>query len=50
MKPEFIYYGRDQGCGRESATAFAAIYFLMQDTPFIYQGQEIGMRGKSISH
>lgn len=27
----------------ESATAIAAMYFLMQGTPFIYQGQEIGM-------
>lgn len=28
---------------RESATSIAAMYFLMQGTPFIYQGQEIGM-------
>ncbi|EOV8972134.1 alpha-amylase family glycosyl hydrolase [Cronobacter turicensis] len=28
---------------RESATCIAAMYFLMQGTPFIYQGQEIGM-------
>ncbi|MEZ2577122.1 glycoside hydrolase family 13 protein [Buttiauxella ferragutiae] len=28
---------------RESATCIAALYFLMQGTPFIYQGQEIGM-------
>lgn len=28
---------------RESATAIATMYFLMQGTPFIYQGQEIGM-------
>ena len=28
---------------RESATALAAMYFFMQGTPFIYQGQEIGM-------
>ena len=28
---------------RESATALATVYFLMQGTPFIYQGQEIGM-------
>jgi alpha-glucosidase len=26
-----------------SATALAAMYFLMKGTPFIYQGQEIGM-------
>ncbi len=28
---------------RDSATALAALYFLMEGTPFIYQGQEIGM-------
>jgi len=28
---------------RESATALAAMCFLMQGTPFIYQGEEIGM-------
>lgn len=28
---------------RESSTAIAAMYFMMQGTPFIYQGQEIGM-------
>nr|WP_263323340.1 alpha-glucosidase [Neobacillus sp. Marseille-Q6967] len=36
-------WGNDMEYWRESATAFAAIYFLMQGTPFIYQGQEIGM-------
>lgn len=36
-------WGNDQELWRESATAFAAMYFLMQGTPFIYQGQEIGM-------
>lgn len=36
-------WGNDQEYWRESATAFGAIYFLMQGTPFIYQGQEIGM-------
>ncbi|MBD5802318.1 Oligo-1,6-glucosidase [Azoarcus sp. Aa7] len=28
---------------RESATSLATMYFLMEGTPFIYQGQEIGM-------
>ncbi|WP_368491123.1 alpha-glucosidase [Clostridium sp. BJN0013] len=28
---------------RESATCIAAMYFMMRGTPFIYQGQEIGM-------
>ncbi len=32
---------------RESATALATLYFLMQGTPFIYQGQEIGMTNLS---
>ncbi|MEH7072928.1 glycoside hydrolase family 13 protein [Neobacillus drentensis] len=36
-------WGNDQEYWRESATAFATMYFLMQGTPFIYQGQEIGM-------
>ncbi|RYZ70622.1 MAG: alpha-glucosidase, partial [Proteobacteria bacterium] len=27
----------------ESATSIATMYFMMQGTPFIYQGQEIGM-------
>ncbi|WP_413737147.1 glycoside hydrolase family 13 protein [Sodalis sp. RH21] len=34
---------------RESATAIAAMYFLMQGTPFIYQGQEIGMTNSQFS-
>lgn len=36
-------WGNDREYWCESATAFAAVYFLMQGTPFIYQGQEIGM-------
>ena len=36
-------WGNDKEYLRESATSFAAMYFLMQGTPFIYQGQEIGM-------
>ncbi len=32
---------------RESATALGAMYFLMKGTPFIYQGQEIGMTNSS---
>jgi alpha-glucosidase len=28
---------------RESATSIAAMYFFMQGSPFIYQGQELGM-------
>ncbi|MDQ1147586.1 alpha-glucosidase [Bacillus sp. SORGH_AS 510] len=36
-------WGNDKEFWRESATAFGTMYFLMQGTPFIYQGQEIGM-------
>ncbi len=36
-------WGDDQCYWRESATAIATLYFLMQGTPFIYQGQELGM-------
>jgi alpha-glucosidase len=36
-------WGNDKEYRVESAKAFAAMYFLMQGTPFIYQGQEIGM-------
>ena len=43
-KPRVVStWGNDQEYWYESATAFAAMYFLMQGTPFIYQGQEIGM-------
>ncbi|MGG0658634.1 glycoside hydrolase family 13 protein [Rummeliibacillus pycnus] len=35
--------GDDQTYWRESATALATMYFFMQGTPFIYQGQELGM-------
>jgi Glycosidases len=34
---------------RESATSIAAMYYLMQGTPFIYQGQEIGMTNTAFS-
>lgn len=34
----------------ESATALAAMYFLMQGTPFIYQGQELGMANARFEH
>lgn len=34
----------------ESAKAFAMVYFLQQGTPFIYQGQEIGMTNPSYEH
>ncbi|MBB6623305.1 alpha-glucosidase [Clostridium gasigenes] len=36
-------WGNDKEFWRESATAFALMYFMQQGTPFIYQGQEIGM-------
>ncbi|KML27948.1 alpha-glucosidase [Rossellomorea marisflavi] len=43
-KPRVVStWGNDTDLWRESATAMGAMYFLMQGTPFIYQGQEIGM-------
>ncbi|MGD6967216.1 glycoside hydrolase family 13 protein [Rossellomorea vietnamensis] len=43
-KPRVVStWGNDEEFWKESATAMAAMYFLMQGTPFIYQGQEIGM-------
>jgi alpha-glucosidase len=43
-KPRMVStWGNDREYWRESATAFACMYFFMQGTPFIYQGQEIGM-------
>ncbi|MCD7035770.1 alpha-glucosidase [Metabacillus sp. GX 13764] len=37
-------WGNDTIYLNESAKALAAMYFFMQGTPFIYQGQEIGMK------
>ena len=36
-------WGNDKEYLTECAKAFAAIYFLQKGTPFIYQGQELGM-------
>ncbi len=36
-------WGNDKEYLQESAKSLATLYFLMQGTPFIYQGQEIGM-------
>ncbi|MGB2991199.1 MAG: alpha-amylase family glycosyl hydrolase, partial [Paenisporosarcina sp.] len=36
-------WGNDEEFWMESAKMLGACYFLMQGTPFIYQGQEIGM-------
>lgn len=35
--------GNDREYWKESAKMLGALYFLMQGTPYIYQGQEIGM-------
>ncbi|CAF1105382.1 unnamed protein product [Didymodactylos carnosus] len=43
-KPRIVStWGNDKEYLRECATAFGTVYFLMMGTPFIYQGQEIGM-------
>ncbi len=36
-------WGNDTDLRQTSAKGLATLYFLMQGTPFIYQGQEIGM-------
>jgi len=36
-------WGNDEELRDKSAKSLATMYFLMQGTPFIYQGQEIGM-------
>jgi alpha-glucosidase len=36
-------WGDEQKYWKESAKMLGALYFLMKGTPFIYQGQEIGM-------
>lgn len=36
-------WGNTDKYWRESSTSLATLYFLMQGTPFLYQGQEIGM-------
>ncbi|SHG47326.1 glycoside hydrolase family 13 protein [Ornithinibacillus halophilus] len=36
-------WGNDKEYREKSAKSLATLYFLMQGTPFIYQGQEIGM-------
>ena len=36
-------WGNDKEYWLESAKAFATVYFIQKGTPFIYQGQEIGM-------
>ena len=43
-KPRIVStWGNDKEYWREGATAFATVYMFMMGTPFIFQGQEIGM-------
>ncbi|CAF3957804.1 unnamed protein product [Rotaria sp. Silwood2] len=43
-KPRIVStWGNDKEYWRDCATSFATVYMLMMGTPFIYQGQEIGM-------
>lgn len=42
-------WGNDQEYWKESATSLAIMYFFMQGTPFIYQGQELGMTNVKFS-
>ncbi|MFI8707732.1 alpha-glucosidase [Bacillus sp. NPDC077411] len=50
-KPRIVStWGDDTQYWRESATSLGAMYFFMQGTPFIYQGQEIGMTNVQFPH
>ncbi|CAF4547585.1 unnamed protein product [Rotaria sp. Silwood2] len=43
-KPRIVStWGNDKEHWRDCATSFATVYMLMMGTPFIYEGQEIGM-------
>ena len=42
-------FGDDSGHWRASATALAAVLHLMRGTPYIYQGEEIGMTNMPFS-
>ena len=42
-------WGDDKKYLKESAKAFALMYFLQKGTPFIYQGQELGMTNIEIN-
>lgn len=43
-------WGNDERYWKESAKMLGALYFLMKGTPFIYQGQEIGMTNVSFPY
>ncbi|MFC0471637.1 alpha-glucosidase [Halalkalibacter kiskunsagensis] len=43
-------WGNDKEYWKESAKALATMFFFMQGTPFIYQGQEIGMTNVEFPH
>ncbi|WP_024286513.1 alpha-glucosidase [Cellulomonas sp. KRMCY2] len=42
-------FGDDGAYWRESATALATVLHLQRGTPFVYQGEEIGMRNRTFS-
>ncbi|MGE8204642.1 glycoside hydrolase family 13 protein [Heyndrickxia sp. NPDC080065] len=42
-QPRSVSTWGNENFWKESATSLAAMYFLMKGTPYIYQGQEIGM-------
>lgn len=43
-------WGNDQEYRVESAKLFAILLHMMKGTPYIYQGEEIGMTNRTISH
>ena len=42
-------FGDDGACWRESATALATVLHLQRGTPFVYQGEELGMRNHTFA-
>ncbi len=44
------YFGSPDKFPKKSATALALMYLMMKGTPFIYQGQELGMTNVNFDH
>ncbi|WP_418287665.1 alpha-glucosidase [Lentilactobacillus curieae] len=44
------YFGNDTKFRKKSATALGLMYMMMKGTPFVYQGQELGMANISFNN
>lgn len=49
-QPRAVSTWGNEAYWQESAKALAVMYFFMKGTPFIYQGQEIGMTNTPLEH